>query len=213
VVTGSPLEEKKAVLKELALSYVKKDIKDASLRFPDIYLNILKIISKQSGRLFNPNTIGKTLKIQRNTVELYLSVMEKSFHIGLVKPFYQSAATELRKMKKVYFMGLGLRNWFANNFDPILLRDDRGEVLENYILRLLADTYDIDWDIKYWRTQKRHEVDFIIQRSRAVEVKFTEKLFKPHKYKYFRSKYPDIPLELLTYDNVLEFNPTERNNW
>ena len=207
VVTHSSPEEKQLVLKELALSYVKKDIEDATLRYPDIYLNILKIIAKQTGQLLNPNTLSKTLKIQRNTAEWYLYVMEKSFHIGLVKPYYQSVATELRKMKKAYFMDLGLRNWFANNFNPVPLRDDRGELLENYIFRLLGDTYDMDWDIKYWRTQKRHEVDFVIQGSWAVEVKFSEKLFKPYKYKLFQSKYPNIPLELLTYDNALEFNP------
>lgn len=212
VVTHSSVEEKKAVLKELALSYVKKDIEDAALRFPHIYLNILKTIAKQTGRLLNTNTISKNFNIQRNTVEFYLYVMEKSFHIGLLKPYYQSAATELRKMRKAYFLDLGLRNWFANNFTPVLVRNDRGELLENYIFRLLADTYDIDWDVNYWRTQKRHEVDFIIQGSWAVEVKFSKALFKPHKYKYFTSKYPHIPLELLTYDNVLEFNPTKKTS-
>lgn len=207
VVTTSSINKKKGALKELATSYVKKDIEEASLRYPEIYFNILKIIAGQTGGLLNPNSIGKTLQIQYKTVELYLYVMQKSFHIGLVKPYYKSVATELRKMKKAYFQDLGLLNFFAGNFDPILLRDDRGELLENYVFRLFADRYDTDWDIKYWRTQKKQEVDFIIQGKRAFEVKFSENMFKHYKYKFFKNKYPEIPLELLTYNNVLEFNP------
>ncbi|MFQ6677454.1 MAG: ATP-binding protein [Fidelibacterota bacterium] len=209
VVTSSSLKRKKTLLKELATSYVKKDINEASIQYPEIYLNILKIIAGQTGQLLNPNSIGKTLQIQNKTVEFYLYVMQKSFHIALIKPFYKSAVTELRKMKKGYFQDLGLRNFFAGNFDPILLRHDRGALLENYVFRLFSDSYDIDWDIKYWRTQKKQEVDFIIQEKRAYEVKFSDNLFKQYKYKFFKNKYPNIPLKLLTYDNVFEFNPSE----
>lgn len=207
IVTASSLKRKKVLLKELATSYIKKDIEEASLRHPEIYFNILKIIAGQTGSLLNLNSICKALHIQYNTIELYLYVMQKSFHIGLVSPYYKSAVTELRKMKKAYFHDLGLRNFFAGNFDPILLRDDRGDLLENYVYRLFADHYDTDWDIKYWRTQKKQEVDFIIREKRAYEVKFSENLFKPYRYNFFKNKYPNIPLELLTYDNVLEFNP------
>lgn len=207
VVTASSVNKKKRVLKELATSYIKKDIEEASLKFTEMYLNILRIIARQTGSLLNPTSIGKSLKKQNSTIELYLYVMQKSFHIGLVKPFYKSAETELRKMKKAYFQDLGLRNFFAGNFNSVLLRDDRGELLENYVFCLFADCYDTDWDIKYWRTQKKQEVDFVIQEKLAYEVKFSDKLYKPYKYKFFKSKYPDIPLKLLTYDNILEFNP------
>lgn len=210
VVTTYPVKDKKDILKELATSYIKKDIKEASLHFPDIYLNILKVLATQTGGLLNMSSIGGSLKKEYNTIEQYLGVMEKSYHIGLISPFYHSAETELRKMKKAYFQDLGLRNFFAGNFDPVIIRDDRGVLLENYVYRLFADYYDTDWDIKYWRTQKKQEVDFIIQEKKAFEVKFSENLFKPYKYKYFKNKYPNIPLELLTYENILELNPIEK---
>ncbi len=207
VVLSETLKQKQNVLKEIGVAYVKKDIDESSIIYPEAYRDILSILSKQVGNLFNLNTAGKSLKIKSETVQSYLYIMVKSFHIALVKPFYKSAVTELRKMKKAYFQDLGLRNFFAGNFNPILLRDDRGELLENYVYRLFADHYDTDWDIKYWRTQKKQEVDFIIQEKQAFEVKFSDKLFKPYKYKFFKNKYPDIPFKLLTYNNVLEFSP------
>ncbi len=207
VVMAESIEAKKEVLKELGESYIKKDIEEAEIRFNDRYLNILRILYKQIGQLLNINSLGNDLKIGFHTVNTYVHIMQKSFHIGLINPFYQSVATELRKMKKAYFLDLGLRNYFAGNFSPVITREDKGELLENYVYRLFSDYYDPDWDIRYWRTQKKQEVDFIIQGKRGYEVKFSKKLFKSYKYKFFLEKYPEIPLKLLTYDNILEFNP------
>jgi len=69
----------------------------------------------------------------------------------------------------------------------------------------LYDFYSVD-DIRFWRTQKKQEVDFIIQESRAYEVKYSKKAFNPSKYRYFEKKYPNIPLDLIHLDNVLEIN-------
>ncbi|MBC8175021.1 MAG: ATP-binding protein [Candidatus Marinimicrobia bacterium] len=210
VVLESTPEEKVNRLKELAMSYVKKDIQEASIQYPDICMKIMKIIAGQIGSQLNPNTIGKALKINYKTVESYIQLMQKSFHVSLVSPFFRSAIAEVRKMKKIYFNDLGLRNYFVNNFHPVLLREDRGNLLENYVFRFLSDRYD-DWDIRYWRTQKKQEVDFVVQEKRAYEVKFSKSSFKLSKYKTFREKYNEIPLNVIHYDNVLEFNPNSKN--
>ncbi len=204
VLEPSPVE-KRNVLRELARSYIKKDALEAAVRYPDVYIKIFKSLAAQIGGQLNINSIGKNLKIKFETVEAYLRLMDKSFHISLVAPFARNVSTELRKMKKAYFNDLGLRNYFVNNFNPIRLNDDRGELLENYVFRLLNDTFDQE-DIRYWRTQKKQEVDFIIQEKQALEVKFSQDLYKPTKYKFFQTKYPEIPLQFIHFDNVLEFN-------
>lgn len=206
VVMEPTLEGKQEILKEIANSCVKKDAIEAFIQYPNAYMNILEIISDQICSLPIFNTISKTLKIKSETVATYVHIMQKSFHISFINPFYKSAITELRKMKKVYFQDLGLRNYFANNFNPIMVREDRRNLLENYVFRLFADQYD-DWDIKYWRTQKKQEIDFIIQEKRAYEVKFSKDLYKSYKYRFFQNEYPKIPLELIHFDNVLEFKP------
>ena len=209
VVLAATLNDKIAVLEEIARSYVKRDALEAAIRKPKAYLNILKILARQTGRLVNTHAIGKTLRLDNETVNSYLRLMQQSFHIALVSPFYRNVKKELRQKKKVYFHDLGLRNYFANNFEPILLRDDRGELLENYVFRLFADRYDIDWDIRYWRTRGKQEIDFIIEEKRAYEVKFSKSSYRAKKYEFFRSNYPDIPLKVIRYDNLLEFNPDE----
>jgi len=204
VVLENQIEEKKAILDEIASSYVKKDALESSVKYPDAYLMIMTLLGAQIGGLVNLNDIGRDMKLDHGTVEAYIRVMRKSFHITLVKPYFRNLPKELRKMSKVYFNDLGLRNHFVLNYDPIALRDDRGVLLENYIFRLLLDHYKEE-DIKFWRTQKKQEVDFIIGNQLAYEVKYSEHLFQDKKYDYFREKYPDIPLQLIHSENILEF--------
>ncbi len=141
VVLENQIEEKKAILDEIASSYVKKDALEASVKYPDAYLTIMMLLGAQIGSLVNLNDIGHDMKLDHGTVEAYIRVMRKSFHITLVKPYFRNLPKELRKMSKVYFNDLGLRNHFVRNYSPIALRDDRGILLENYVFRLFLDHY------------------------------------------------------------------------
>ncbi len=165
-------------------------------------MNLLKIIASLPG-LFNATSVASDLGADRKTIESYLHVMRKSFHISLVRPFYKNRAKELRKMPKLYMNDLGLRNHFLNNFSPIATRTDRGDLLENSFFRMLLDSISLD-DIRFWRTQKGQEVDFVTEEDRAYEVKYSENLYRPTKYDYFKEQYPDIPLVPVFRDTILE---------
>ena len=104
-------------------------------------------------------------------------------------------------MPKLYFNDLGLRNYFSKNFKPIALREDKGELFENFVFRRFYDKYD-ELDIQFWRTQKKHEIDFIINKEKAYEVKFSDKQFNKRKYLFFTEKYPEMKFELIHYNNV-----------
>ncbi len=192
---------KKEILKEIATSYIKKDIVDSNIKSPELYYQILQILSRQIGSMFNINSLSKLLAKSNQTIDSYIYVMLKSFHISRISPFYSNLPKEIKKMPKMYFTDLGLRNYFVNNFEAIALRKDKGELFENYVFKRFYDRYD-ELDIQFWLTQKKHEVDFIINKKKAYEVKLTEKQFNIKKYRYFTEKYPEIKLELIHYNNV-----------
>jgi uncharacterized protein len=159
---------------------------------------MLMLLASQSGNMLNVNEISNTLRITNATVENYLYVLEKCFHITLVKPFYNNLRKELTKMPKVFINDIGLRNILINYFAPIEQRFDKGLVLENFCFRVLLERFEQD-QIKYWRTADGNEVDFIIEteylKGFALEVKFNEQEVKLSKYKKFIENYPDFPLE------------------
>jgi uncharacterized protein len=204
VVNAKNIEEKKLILQEIGLDYIKKDIFESKLQSQEKYYSILRIIANNVGSLFNANDISKTLKISSLTVDNYLYVMQKSFHVSFLRPFYNNVKKELTKMPKAYFLDLGLRNYFCKNFENIEMRNDKGFFLENIIFREFLIKYGID-NIKFWRTQDQHEIDFVINEDLAVEVKFDKEKFNIKKYSKFTDNYPNIKLKCMDYKDIINF--------
>jgi predicted AAA+ superfamily ATPase len=198
VVLENRIEDKIELLREIRDSYIKRDLLESGVVDETKFYRMLMLLASQSGGMLNVNEISNTLRITNATVENYLYVLQKCFHITLVKPFYNNLRKELTKMPKVYINDLGLRNILINYFSPIEQRADKGLVLENFCFRVLSEKFEQD-QIKYWRTADGNEVDFIIEKHYlkgfAVEVKFNEQEAKLSKYKKFISNYPDFPLE------------------
>ena len=188
-------EEKKEVLRDLVYSYIKKDIYEGGVRQEDVFYRLLKILASQIGNLVNSQDLALTLGVSKTAIDNYLYLMQKSFHLCLIRPFFKNIRKELTKMPKVYFYDLGLRNFLVNNFEPFLMRVDQGALLENYFFRLFLEEKYPD-EIKFWRTTEGQEIDFIID-DNAYEIKINKKIFKPSKYKLFQKKYPQIKLSLI----------------
>ena len=158
----------------------------------------------QIGNLLNTNELAQTLQLSNPTVENYLYILQKCFHISLVKPFYNNLRKELTKMPKVYFNDIGLRNAMLENFGKFDLKTDKGAILENLVFRRLSEKYTSN-QLKFWRTTEGNEVDFIIEESqearKAIEVKYSETEVKPKKYNIFQQTYPEIDFKFLTWKN------------
>ncbi len=208
VVLSDDLEDKILILKEIVDSYAKKDVIEADVKKPDAYFKLFKLLAERTGSLVNVQSLNADLGIDTKTVENYLWILRKSFHIHYVTPFHKNISSELKKMPKLYFNDLGLRNYLVGSFEPIGVRRDRGEILENYVYMLLREKYAAD-NIKFWRTQKKQEVDFVVSdfqnHTKAIEVKFNSKGVKSKQYKYFVDNYPEISLTFLDLKSVLHY--------
>jgi len=198
VVLEENIEDKIELLREIRDSYIKRDVLESGITDETKFYRLLMLLASQTGNLLNVNEISNTLRISNTTVENYLYVLQKCFHITLLKPFYANLRKELTKMQKVYVNDLGLRNVLINYFSPLEQRADKGAVLENFSFRLLSERFEED-QIKYWRTADGNEVDFVVETSYmkgfAVEIKFSEQEAKMSKYNKFIQNYPDFPLE------------------
>ncbi len=199
VALSSDLEEKKEILRELAYSYIKKDIFESKIKDDKSFYALMRILADQVGSLVNSNELASTLAISKSSVDNYLNILQKSFHIFLVKPFSKNIRKELTKMPKVYFADMGLRNFLVRDFEPYALRSDKGELLENIVFRKLLDTNHHE-DIMFWRTAEKQELDFVLQDKAAIEVKANPEKFNVKKYQKFIEVYPEKELSLVSYD-------------
>jgi len=201
VVLAETEQEKQEILKELVNSYMKKDALEAGIREEQKFFRLARLLADQAGNLVNNNELGNTLQLTSPTIENYTYILQKSFIINLVTPFYGNLRKELTKMPKVYFSDNGLRNVLVNNFNKLSDREDKGQLLENYVFNRLRKLYDAD-NLHYWRTADGNEVDFIVEQGikqgSAYEVKFSDSQFKASKYQKFTEGYPGFELRCVS---------------
>jgi predicted AAA+ superfamily ATPase len=196
VITEPDRKEKIEKLKEIRDSFVKRDILEAGVQNETAFFHLFRLLAEQSSCLVNVNELSVTLRIKNDTVNNYLRILQKCFHLALVKPFFRNLRKELTKMSKGFLLDTGLRNSLLNNFQAVPERADKGELWETTFFRVLVDKNGWD-DIYYWRTADGNEVDFVLPAREipfAVEVKYDEATIKPSKYRKFSETYPEIPL-------------------
>jgi len=178
------------------------------------FMQLMILLAEQIGNLVNKNELASTLNIDNKTIENYLIIMQKSFHINLVTSFSNNLRKEITKMPKLFFSDFGLRNSLLNNFEKYALRNDKGELLENYVYLRLSELYDEE-DIHFWRTTDQHEIDFVAKQNNsniiAFEVKYSENTIKPKKYQKFKELYPNIPINFITFENTTDFSKNVLN--
>lgn len=211
VVLANDDTNKKLLLKDLFLSYLQKDIYESKIKDEKKFYNLLVLLANQTGNLLNMKELSNTLKISVTAVENYLYILQKSFHIQLIKPYHTNVRKELTKMPKIYFHDLGFRTTILNIYQDIETRLDKGAVIENYAFIRLREKYDIDY-IKFWRTSSGNEVDFIMDdpatvNKNAFEIKFNAASFNKTKYKKFAYTYPDYNLQLRSF--ISDSNKTD----
>ncbi len=214
VIKTEDVETKKIILKNIYDTYITKDIVGL-LKIEGVtnFRDIITLLANNLGGLINYNHLAQDAKSYFRQIKQYLSCLEETFIIRLLRPYYKNMTTELKKNPKIYFVDLGLRNYIINNFNELALRQDAGSLIENVVLSELYEADEIE--IKYWRTLARAEVDFILNTKKEVipiEVKYS-KLKSPEltrSFKNFINEYNPKKAVVLTkgYWNMLKFNKT-----
>lgn len=198
------VNEKVELLKELKNSFLKRDIDESRISNPDAFYKLATILASQAGNLVNKNELANTIGVDNKTIEKYLFVLRKCFHVELLKPFSGNLRKELTKMPMVYFYDSGMRNVLLNRFFRFDLREDRGALIENYVFKRLTEKYSVD-DLRFWRTTDNKEIDFVVDANAerfAYEVKLSCKKKKNNASKFFLENYPEYLYSTISYDFV-----------
>jgi len=192
IVLESDENKKKILLDEIYSTYIKKDV-EAFFKIEDIekFNNFVKYAAINSGQIFNANSASKSLGMARKTIIRYLNILNMSYIIGVIRPFYKNKNKEILKMPKIYFYDNGIRNSILNNFNNIDSRVDSGVVLETSAYLNLLKYFNKRENIKFWRTKTGSEIDFIIDGEKfyAIECKKSLANFSINKYKDFLENY------------------------
>ena len=155
----------------IVTSYIQKDIRDIA-RIDNIegYNNLLKYLAINTGSEFNSANSAKTLSLQRNTIQRYVSLLTETFVIKELKPFFINKNKEISKSVKIYYKDTGIRNFQIKNFNNTEFREDTGKLHENYIFNVMDNAADILTSNYFYRTTSQTEIDFIQDKEDGLSL-------------------------------------------
>ena len=204
--------EERTVLKELADSYLYRDILSLDgINKPDKLVKLLQALAFQIGSQVSYNEIGQLVGLDSKTVERYIDILEKSYVVFRLGSFSRNLRNELKSSRKVYFWDMGIRNAIIGNFSHMESRTDAGALWENFVIaermkRLsYQDSFAHSW---FWRTQQQNEIDYIEEKDgqlAAYEFKWNEHKANAKCPTAFATAYPDTTYKVVTPRNVDEF--------
>lgn len=204
------LQEKEAYIKEILNSYLFKDLLVFDeIRNSDKIRTLLKLVAFQLGKEVSYDELGKQLGMSKNTVEKYLDLLSKVFVVYKVGAYSKNLRKELSKSSRWYFYDNGIRNALIDNFKPLSLRNDVGELWENYLMveRLKKNNYEQNFkEIYFWRTYDQQEIDYIEEKSQEIEAfEFKWGNTKAKIPVAFANAYPESKFSVITKENYLDF--------
>jgi len=197
-------------LRELIQSYLFKDILALEgIRYANKLVRLLQLLAFQIGKQVSFAELGKQLSMSKNTVERYLDLLEKVFVIYRLSGFSRNLRKEITKSQRYFFYDTGVRNALIGNFNPLAVRNDLGELWENYIIteRMKRQEYLREVTNSYfWRTYDKKEIDLVEERQGRLfgyEVKWNKERVKiPQDW---TDSYPDATFEVIHRENYLKF--------
>jgi predicted AAA+ superfamily ATPase len=170
--------EKQKILSSIIENYLLKDIKSLlRLATDDELLRLSKFLAAQIGGMIKYEELSNISGLYYKDVLKHLNILEKTFIINLIRPFFTNRRTELTKNPKNYFIDLGIRNFLLSDFRPFKTRNDQGLIMENYGYNMMRNQ-ELFSNIKYWRTKSKAEVDFVIEKQQnlfPIEIKYISK--------------------------------------
>lgn len=211
VILQPDIKQKRAYLEELTIAYLYKDILALDgIKKSNKISKILQLLAFQLGKEVSLTEIGQQVGLNKATVEHYLDLLEKSFVLIKVPGFSRNLRKEVSKSSKYYFYDTGVRNAMIHQFNALSLRNDLGELWENYLIleRLKKQAYQNLFSNNYfWRTYDQQEIDWIEEREdnlHAYEFKWGSncKVKEPVAWK---NTYQNSCFEVIHQDNYLDF--------
>lgn len=163
-------------------TYLERDVR--SLRqVGDLtsFQSFLRALAARAGQLLNLTDVARDLGVAVNTAKAWLSVLEATFQVIVLRPYHANAGKRLVKTPKVYFTDTGTLCHLAGLKDPehAAAGPMGGAIFETAVLVEILKTLihrGEEPQVYFWRTSAGAEVDFVVEAAGLripIEVKLS----------------------------------------
>ena len=170
-------------LEDYRATYVERDVRQiVNVQDLEPFARFLGLCAGRNGQLLNASSLGNDAGVDHTTARRWLSILEASFLIMLLRPHHGNFGKRLIKSPKIYFLDPGLLCSLLGirSADDLRVHASRGAIFESFVLAELVKAYAHRGrrpPVYFWRDSAGHEVDFLIEqgsRLLAIEAKSGE---------------------------------------
>ncbi|SFP83160.1 ATP-binding protein [Hydrogenimonas thermophila] len=184
-------------------TYIESDARElANIRNIDKFMSLYRLTMLRSANIFNKNELQKETGLDNKTFDSYFNVLEHTYQVQKLKPFFKNELKRVIKSPKIYATDTGILSYLLQITTPDEFEAShfKGSIVETFVYNELikAQTYaSTNSQLYYYRTSDKKEIDFILELSSkviAIEIKNSKTVSKSDfKHIYHLSK--EIPNE------------------
>lgn len=164
-------------------TYVERDVRTlANVGNLETFLRFLSLCAGRSGQLLNRSSLGADAGVDQTTVGRWISILQASYVVDLLRPHFESFSRRLVKTPKLYFTDTGLlcRLLGIRSADDLRSHPLRGAIFETFVVSELRKLYlhhGVRPPLYFWRDSNGREIDILVEvggRRIPIEVKSGE---------------------------------------
>lgn len=168
-------------------AYVERDVRQIlKIQELETFQRFIRLCAGRTGQLLNYSSLASECGITHNTVKAWISVLEASYILFLLRPHHANSKKRLVKMPKLYFYDVGLASWLLGirTAEQITTHPLRGSLFETFIIAELIKSRLNQGerpDLFFWRDSNGNEVDVIAEQGgklMPLEIKSGKTLTK-----------------------------------
>ncbi|MBP9196783.1 MAG: ATP-binding protein [Saprospiraceae bacterium] len=164
-------------------TYIQRDVTELlSIRDFGLFRTFLKLCAARIGQQLNIANLSSEIGVSVPTLRSWISILESSYIMYQLPPFFKNFNKRLVKSPKLYFYDTGLASFLLGirNEKTLLESEFKGALFENMIITEYVKQnyhYNLYHDFYYWRDSNGHEVDLLVSNDTAydaIEIKSTK---------------------------------------
>ena len=173
-----PLKRNAARARQWHRQYLKaiiqRDVRDiAAIRDEDEMLRLIELLAHRTATLLNYSNLANELAAHRDTVEKYMTILERQFLIRCLPAWHRNQAKRLIKSPKLHLVDSGLAATLMGLTETQWQTESKafGNLLESFVVQKLicqADWYDRELRFSHYRDKDQVDVDLVIERGKEV---------------------------------------------
>jgi predicted AAA+ superfamily ATPase len=195
-IVSSPERDARLWQASYVQTYLERDIRNLrNIGDLTLFQTFLRALAARSGQILNLSDLSREIGVSVNTTKSWISILEASFQIFILRPYFANIGKRLVKSPKVYFTDTGLLCYLVG------LRDTEhaasgpmgGAIFENLVVAELFKIYIHRGEepaLYYWRTAAGSEVDMVIE---------TQDLLLPMEIKLSETPRPEMAKEIVNF--------------